>query len=185
MGARVWRLQVLVVVVVATIVLVASGSVTSRAAESPSLTIDPTFGLPGTTIHVSGTGCPDSSWDISLTWLIHVQIRPAGSTPSAGVVTQPSGTPMTPIAFTAEGYVGRADAFVTPAGDGTWSTDITIPGTGDLAAVAGNYPIDALCYAQEGAEAGTIGYAAQTFAVPVIDYPPPPPPRITNPNFTG
>jgi hypothetical protein len=92
---------------------------------------------------------------------------------------------MTPIAFTAEGYIGRADAYTTPASDGTWSTDITIPGSGDLAAVAGNYPIDALCYANEGAEAGTIGYPAQTFSVPVIDQVTPPPPRITNPNFTG
>jgi hypothetical protein len=177
---RRWLARIELMVV--TIVFVAAGSARSSATESPSMTIDPTNGLAGTTIHVSGSGCPDASWDTSLTWLVHVQIQPAGSTPSTGAVTQPSGAPKTQIGFTQEGYAGRADATATAASDGTWSTDITIPGGGSMVAGPGNYPIGALCYAQEGAEAGTMAYAAQTFAVAVID---PPPPIVTTPTFTG
>ena len=182
MLARSWRMDAVASVVVATIVLVGVGTGTGRAAVSPSFAIDPTGGIEGTTIHVSGTGCPDSSWDAAFTWRVHVQIQPEGSTPPPGVVTQPSGTPATAVAFTQEGYPGRADATATPAADGTWSTDITIPATGTLAAVPGNYPIGALCYASEGAEAGTIRYPAQTFIVLGVD---PPPPVVTTPTFTG
>ena len=188
---RAYAAALVVAVVMAAIALVAAGAGTSRADGLPSLTIDPTAGPAGTTIGVSGTGCPDASWDGSLTWRVHVQIREPGSTPSPGGVTSASGSPKTVIAFTAEGYPGRADATATPAADGTWSTDITIPGSGPTLALPADYPVSALCYAHEGAEGGTIEYPAATFVVVQVDPPPlpppppPPPPVVTNPNFTG
>jgi hypothetical protein len=155
------------------------------AGNEPSLTIGPTSGLPGTTIHVRGSGCPDASWDTTLTWRVRVQTQQPDTTPSSGSVTQPSGTPTTPITFPLVGYTGLAEATVAPASDGTWSTDITIPTTGDFAAPPGFYAIGALCYADEGIEAGTIEYAAQTFELVGDDPLPPPRPLVTNPTFTG
>jgi hypothetical protein len=179
------RLALFTVVAIAG-AFVATGAQSGGAATSPSLTADPTHGPAGTTILVSGTACPDPSWDTSLTWRVHVQIQPPGSAPATGEVTPPSGTPTTPIGFTAEGYPGRADATATPAADGTWSTQVTIPDSGPLAAVPGTYPIGALCYAIEGAEAGTIVYPAQTFTVPPPSAPPSPPRAIvTHPALTG
>ena len=163
------------------------GSSAVAAPVAPSLTITPLTGPAGTTLHVTGSGCPDSSWDTSLTWRIHVQTQPQGSTPAAGVITEPSGTPTNPIAFPAIGYPGVATVTATPAPDGSWAADLTIPATGALAAVPGNYPVGAVCYATEGIEAGTIVYAAATFVVP--DTPPQAPiaplPIPAVPGFTG
>jgi hypothetical protein len=166
-------------------VLVPMGGGVVHAAVAPSLAIEPTTGPAGTNIHVTGTGCPDPSWDTSLTWTVHVQIETQGSTSRAGTVTQPSGTPTTPIAFPAIGYPGVAVASATPAADGTWSADITIPGDGAFAAGPGSYPIGALCYATEGAEAGTIDYAGETFVVPPTTTPIVPTPIGASPSLTG
>jgi hypothetical protein len=185
--------SILLTVVAVAAVIALVGLMTSGAggtAVLPSLTIAPVTGPAGTTIHVSGTGCPDSSWDTSLHWHVHVQIAPAGSASATLTVTPPSGTPKTPIAFTTEGYPGRADADTTSASAGSWSTDITIPATGDLAAGSGSYPITALCFAAEGAEAGTIRYPSETFVVPPTTpnpspSPSAPTPLVTSPAFTG
>ena len=72
-----------------------------------------------------------------------------------------------------------------PASDGTWSADITIPSDGAFAAGPGTNPIGALCYATEGAEAGTIDYTAETFVVPPTTSPIVPTPIAASVNFTG
>ena len=186
MRTRALHVRRLVGVAIAALSFIALGTAPSIAAESPSLTIEPNGGLPGTLIHVSGTGCPDATWDTQLTWQVRVQTEQPGTTPSAGAVTPPSGTPTTPIAFPAVAYPGFVESTVTPASDGTWQTDITIPTTGDFAGPSGIYEIGALCYADEGVEAGTIEYAAHSFELIHDDpLPPPPPPLVTNPNFTG
>lgn len=160
---------------------------TAGAAAAPSLAITPTNGPAGTTIHVSGTGCPDSSWDTTLHWAIHVTIAARDSAATVLTVTQPNGTPHTPLGFTLEGYPGRADASTAPASDGSWAVDVTIPATGGvLAAVPGTYPVTATCYATEGVEAGTITYPSQGFTVPATsDAPQPPAPVPAPPVLTG
>ena len=146
---------------------------------TPSLAISSTAGFAGTTIHVSGTGCPDTTWDTSLHWSVHVETEPAGSAPQPLRVTAPSGTPMTPIGFALPTHAGIAIADVAPAPDGSWSADLRIPDA-VFAAGPGNYPVSALCYAAEGTEAGMIEYAAQTFAVAAS-----PASVETQPSFTG
>jgi hypothetical protein len=167
--------------------LVVGGGGVAHAADAPSLTISPTSGPAGTTIHVTGSGCPDPAWDTSLTWTVHVQTLPPNSAPAVEKVTPPTGgTPTTPIAFPAVGYPGVVDASVTPAADGTWSADITMPTTGGLmATVPGSYPVGALCYATEGTEAGTINYPSETFVVPPTASPVVPTPITVSPNLTG
>ena len=182
---RASRVFAVMVMVVLSAVLTPMAGRVVHAEVSPSLAIEPTTGPAGTTIHVIGTGCPDPSWDTSLTWTVHVQIQEQGSTPRAGTVTPPSGTPTTLIVFPAVGYPGAAAATATPAAEGTWSADITIPGDGPFAAGPGSYPIGALCYAMEGAEAGTIDYAAVTFVVPPTTSPIVPTPIAASPNLTG
>lgn len=165
----------------------------ATGATDPTLAINPTQGtvLPaGFTVHVTGTGCPDSSWDDSLEWRVHVQILPGGSALTSLVVTPPSGTPSTPLAFPAVGYPGVASADTTPQADGRWAVDLVIPGSGELAAEPGQtYPITATCYAAQGVEAGTISYASQGFLAFAKGGPPPitnaTPPIEAAPTFTG
>ena len=182
---RASRVFAVMVMVVLSAVLTPMAGRVVHAEVSPSLAIEPTTDPAGTTIHVTGTGCPDPSWDTSLTWTVHVRIQEQGSTPRAATVTPPSGTPTTLIVFPAVGYPGAAAATATPAAEGTWSADITIPGDGPLAAGPGSYPIGALCYAMEGAEVGTIDYAAETFVVPPTTSPIVPTPIAASPNLTG
>jgi hypothetical protein len=165
----------------------------ASGATDPVLTISPNQGtvLPaGLTIHVTGTGCPDGAWDDSLQWRVHVQTLQGGSAPTSLVVTSPSGTPSTVLAFPALGYPGAATADTTPAADGSWAVDLVVPGSGDLAAEPGKtYPVSAICYAAEGIEAGTITYASQSFTAFAKGGPPPVttviPPIIAAPTFSG
>ena len=158
----------------------------ASAAATPSLAIAPTSGPAGTTIHVSGTSCPDTSWDTTLHWAVHVQVLPGGSADAALTVTPPNGTPHTPFVYTLEGYPGRADASTSAASDGSWAVDVTVPAIGGLAAVPGTYPVSATCYATEGTEAGTIGYPSQDFTVPApTPAPQPPAPVPAPPVLTG
>jgi hypothetical protein len=81
---------------------------------------------------------------------------------------QPSGgTPSTPIAFTQQGYAGRVDADAVPNKQGRWSVQFPIPEAGHsiFPATPGKYPVTALCYATEGAEAGTVSYNVGIFKV--------------------
>jgi hypothetical protein len=165
----------------------------ASGATDPTLTIAPNEGtvLPaGFTVHVTGTGCPDAAWDDSLEWRVHVQTLQGGTAPTSLVVTPPSGTPSTPLAFPAVGYPGVASVDTTPAADGSWTADLVIPGSGALAAEPGQtYPISATCYALEGVEAGTITYASQSFTAFAKGGPPPittvTPPIIAAPTFSG
>jgi hypothetical protein len=76
-----------------------------------------------------------------------------------GSVTPPTGTtPETPVGFSAVGWPGRADADATVAKDGSWTTHISVPEMPHGWPTA-KYPVGAVCYANEGAEAGMIQYA--------------------------
>jgi hypothetical protein len=138
----------------------------ASAQEAPTATIEPTTGPPGTTVTVSGSGCPSPSWG-DYSWSVHVQVRRSTESPSSGQVAEPTGEePRGPVGFTAEGYTGRADADAAPAEDGSWTVRLTIPGAQDnFPAVAGEYPISALCYAEQGLEAGSISYGQPVFTV--------------------
>jgi hypothetical protein len=173
--------------------LVSVEAVANGATDRP-LTISPSQGTvlaAGVTVHVTGTGCPDPSWDDTLEWHVHVRTLQGGSAPTPLLVTPPSGTPTNPLAFPAIGFAGAASADTTPAADGSWAVDLVIPGSdsGSLAANPGEtYPITATCYAAEGIEAGTIRYASEEFLAFAKGGPPP----ITNttpiqvaPTFTG
>jgi hypothetical protein len=177
----------------AAVVLLAARLSAAGGATDPTLSISPNQGTvlaAGFTIHVSGSGCPDSAWDDSLEWHVHVQTLQGDSAGAALTITPPSGTPSTPLAFPAIGYPGVATADTTPAADGSWAVDLVIPGSGTLAANPGSvYPVTATCYAAEGVEAGTIGYASQGFTAFAKGGPPPittvTPPIIAAPTFSG
>jgi hypothetical protein len=64
------------------------------------------------------------------------------------------------------GVSGRVDGEVVPGPDGRWIAHLTIPEQGASAfpATPGRYPITALCYATEGAEAGYVSYRARHFS---------------------
>ena len=47
--------------------------------------------------------------------------------PDKAEVTQPTGTPTTPIGFTQEGYPGRVDVETQPHRRGFWTARFTIP----------------------------------------------------------
>ena len=152
----------------------------------PAATIDPASASPGDTITVSGGGCPQPGWDASLTWTVHVQISAPDSLaalPPPRGITAPTGEkPHSPVAFTAEGYTGRSDATGSPRADGTWSVPLEVPGPGDpFPAAPGQYPISALCFAAEGAEAGTVAYALPILTVTAASAPP----VAMAPAFTG
>lgn len=173
--------------------LVVSGwvSLSDGAAETappavPAATIDPASASPGDTITVSGSECPQSGWDKSLAWTVHVQISAPDSLtalPPPRGVTAPTGEmPHSPVAFTAEGYTGRSDATGSPRADGTWLVPLEVPGPGEpFPAEPGQYPISALCFAAEGAEAGTVGYARPSLIVTAASVPP----VAVVPSFTG
>jgi hypothetical protein len=172
--------------------LVSAGGVANGATD-PTLTISPsqsTVLAAGVTVHVTGTGCPDPSWDDTLEWHVHVHTLQGDSAATTLTTTPPSGTPSTPLAFPAIGYPGVATADSTPATDGSWAVDLVIPGSGEFAANPGSvYPITATCFAAEGVEAGTISYASQGFTAFAKGAPPPitagTPPIVAAPTFTG
>ena len=82
---------------------------------------------------------------------------------------QPTGgTPTTPIAFATVGYPGRVDADTAPNTKGRWSARFTMAAKSERSlppTMPGKYPVYALCYATEGAEAGQVNYKVGTFKV--------------------
>jgi hypothetical protein len=133
----------------------------------PAVSIEPSTGPAGTTITVSGTGCPQGGWG-AFTWQVHVAVGHNGAAPSAGSITEPDGAAANGVGtfFTQEGYAGRADADATPDSSGSWSVQLKMPGPGDnFPATPGTYPVGALCYATEGTNVGRVAYAAAGFDV--------------------
>jgi hypothetical protein len=133
----------------------------------PAVSIEPTTGPAGTTITVSGTGCPQGEWG-AFTWQVHVGVGRNGEVPSAGSITEPDGSAANGVgtSFTQDGYPGRADADATPDTSGSWSVQLKIPGPGDnLPATPGRYPVGAVCYAKEGTNVGRVNYATAQFDV--------------------
>jgi LPXTG-motif cell wall-anchored protein len=136
-------------------------------ADGPSIEIEPVSGPAGTTVTVSGSGCPQSGWG-AYTWSVHVQVGPPGAEPSVGLVTEPDGQPPdgSPPLFTLEGYPGRADADTAPNADGSWTVALTIGApTAPFPPVPGRYPIRASCAAMEGSNLGRVSYATAMFEV--------------------
>ena len=88
-------------------------------------------------------------------------------------VTTPNGDPRTPIAFATDLYPGKVETDVVPQANGRWIARLTIPKRVALGAptMPGHYPIGALCYATEGAEAGLVNYQAASFTVTSSDLP--------------
>ena len=137
-----------------------------RCVPATTIAVHPRSGPPGTTITVRGSACPPSDRGQYI-WTVHVGTDPSWATPAPSRVTPPSGEPTSPIGFTARGYPGRVDGEVVPGPDGRWIAHLTIPerGTSAFPATPGRYPITALCYATEGAEAGFVSYRARAFLV--------------------
>ena len=138
----------------------------TRSATAAVSAVHPTSGPPGTTVTVHGSGCPQPGWG-DYSWRVHVGTGAAGTTRVPSSVTPPSGEPKTPIAFTDQGYPGRVEVEVTPGRKGRWVAHLTIPTKGHsvFPATPGKYPVGALCYAMEGAEAGQVNYNLGTFTV--------------------
>lgn len=138
----------------------------SRCVPSTTITVSPHRGPAGTTITVKGAACPQAGWAHE-TWHVHVGTGLAGTTPAPAKATPPSGDPKTPIAFTDSLYPGKVEADVTPRPDGRWVARFVLPKTVALGipTTPGRYPIGALCYAAEGAEAGLVNYTAGSFVV--------------------
>ncbi len=150
--------------------VLAPGGAQAKKSIEPShrIAISPRSGPPGTVVTVKGSRCPPRGWS-QYTWTVHVQTGHVDSSDAAGSggVVQPSGEPRTPIGFTAEGYPGRVDVDTSPNKKGRWTARLVIPeqGHGTFPATPGTYPVTALCYAEEGAEAGRVNYQAGTFKV--------------------
>ena len=107
------RLALLATVLVLPLLSAGARQVRLPASLIFAVTISPTSGPAGTTIHVTGANCPTTGWDTSLHWSVHVQILQGNSAPTPSTITQPSGTPMTPLAFASVGYPGAAEADTT------------------------------------------------------------------------
>jgi hypothetical protein len=137
------------------------GAATAKAPLAVS--ISPASGPAGTSIQVTGERCPKRAWDKSLDWVVHVQIGPAGSMTPATVLP-PKTLFGSDVAFNSNGWPGRADVEVTANAKGKWSADI-IPGSQRYAALPGTYPVNVLCFAREGTQAGVLTYASQSFEV--------------------
>ena len=147
----------------------ATHAVGATPPTSPGITISPRSGPVGTVVTVKGAGCPPNGWG-HYSWTVHVQtgLVDTSNPLDAGRVVQPTGTPTTPIAFTTQGYPGRVDVDTAPNEHGRWTARFKMPAKAQPSfppTQPGKYPVYALCYATEGAEAGQVNYKVGTFKV--------------------
>ncbi len=142
----------------------------SSGAQSASMSITPAAGPPGTSIQVSGSGCPSESARIEgATYEVNLvfQVGEIASGPTAGV-----------------GHPADTSATARVAGDGQWNGSITVPPN----APAGPAAVYATCrQLRDGQAASGTGttYAAQPFTVELLPVASPAKPTPGQPRFTG